>query len=1544
MADVFVSYKREDRELVRPLVRALQARGFTVWWDSRIETGENWLACIKRALDDASCVIVVWTSQSVGQDGLHASEIIEAEVEEGRKRNVLLPVQLQNGPFPFLYDRKQAQDLIDWQGNADDPAFERLTNDISRHCGDRTPPEPHELDAWFAAEDARNAQAYRDFLESFPASRFVSEVEPRAAEIEHRVADLRLAEEAARRIVSQFANEVSKPSFTPPLDFVIAEREEPRSCTEEQLFELLDQGLKAVLHAGPGGGKTVKLLDWAQTYCSAEDERVGVFLRLKEVANLGDELLAYLNRLEPAISEGAWSALARSGLLSLFCDGWNELNDSERKDVGTKLDIYARTHPAAGLVIGSRPLAPPPLKGKHTLLILERLSYKQIRAIVEARLGDAAQPALVELQESRDILDLVRTPFFLFAFCETRRAGKAPTTREGLIREMIIAGEQLPEHAAALRDVLEGQQTKYLRSLALEMLNRQQAELRSDAARQTVNRESSELVDCNLITAPHNAGTVLNTLRDHHYLIEHTGPDSSYRFQHQLINEWYAAGKVRDIALLALTDPVARRVLDQDILNEPAWTEAVFFAVETARSDDEIDATAYLILRAIGIAPGFAADLIAVASDEVWQRISADVQAFVEEWSPDAKRQSIQFIVRSGRPEFSDRVWDAIAAERSDSVGQALHSTELPYPGVLGPDWREKCRALSAERRSSLLSMLASSSSLEGAAMALEAALADGDAKAQASVASAFDFHGYREELTELLRSAGPETWEELVSRREIDGLWDDPWKEHAIAAAHRVFSQLEPGARRIRFGLRMRTLGEDVDIDFVSEVLALQGNDYHTERGLLEDVAEIDGERLSSVVLESILSGEDFRYAAAKHIRQDTPVSQERLVELCRVKSRNRECSILSPLLDRDSVATLLYEFIASHGAWRNTTGNERNAYGEACRALEDALEGADRNILADAILAWKPDRASQIGTVADLIMRAYRKDSPYEERGELTPALRSQIVSRLAEWAELLLAECADDRHSLHSLAEAIATFPSTTLLAPLRRLLMADLEQWRREKEEFKATIERGEPPDPASGARMSYAYRYGQNLLNLATGRNSDIASVGDDSDSLAVSPEMTDAVIDVLSEFLSDREFGTDAARVIATLRLDPVTQIGEQNLVSDRISVVPERREFRRLQKSRAPDPVVLRLIAAVNELRAEGSPEALDHAAKLANSAARMECGEHLSELTEFVAEHGSLELISTHLMVRLLFGHDVDGQLAERCLEELDARREERKWEYGESWFKWEQLLVLMVFGSKPLEAAQRLLTYDRNTRHHDERRIIESLGLCGHAEALQALKLLRERCVEQHLFDEWCSSVHRVGSLEAAETLLETLLQVQEQRDWYRARGLGEMVAELAEVYPGVREKILAVASDAQPEQLGRIAGIVRRTKDESFLIELLGIPEEGLMQLGDAMRSALHELCIRHKPVEGAGGLAEIVPHPVNKFRAAAFARVSAGDDGSEACKRLLMYVDAIRADYGETSDETRHPDIQVGIPWPPAALGAWEAAAKLVRSDTGDEST
>ena len=64
MSDVFVSYKAEDRQRVRPLVEALQADGLSVWWDANIGAGDEWRESIANNLDQARCVIVVWTKRS----------------------------------------------------------------------------------------------------------------------------------------------------------------------------------------------------------------------------------------------------------------------------------------------------------------------------------------------------------------------------------------------------------------------------------------------------------------------------------------------------------------------------------------------------------------------------------------------------------------------------------------------------------------------------------------------------------------------------------------------------------------------------------------------------------------------------------------------------------------------------------------------------------------------------------------------------------------------------------------------------------------------------------------------------------------------------------------------------------------------------------------------------------------------------------------------------------------------------------------------------------------------------------------------------------------------------------------------------------------------------------------------------------------------------------------------------------------------------------------------------------------------------------------
>ncbi len=65
MADVFISYARADKARVAPLVAAIEARGWSVWWDPEISPGREFDDEIDQELQAAGSVLVVWTPTSV---------------------------------------------------------------------------------------------------------------------------------------------------------------------------------------------------------------------------------------------------------------------------------------------------------------------------------------------------------------------------------------------------------------------------------------------------------------------------------------------------------------------------------------------------------------------------------------------------------------------------------------------------------------------------------------------------------------------------------------------------------------------------------------------------------------------------------------------------------------------------------------------------------------------------------------------------------------------------------------------------------------------------------------------------------------------------------------------------------------------------------------------------------------------------------------------------------------------------------------------------------------------------------------------------------------------------------------------------------------------------------------------------------------------------------------------------------------------------------------------------------------------------------------
>jgi hypothetical protein len=65
VADVFISYSQRMPASARSLAEGLKAKGYDVWWDTRLVGGDKFDDVIRDQLDGVEAVIVVWTTESV---------------------------------------------------------------------------------------------------------------------------------------------------------------------------------------------------------------------------------------------------------------------------------------------------------------------------------------------------------------------------------------------------------------------------------------------------------------------------------------------------------------------------------------------------------------------------------------------------------------------------------------------------------------------------------------------------------------------------------------------------------------------------------------------------------------------------------------------------------------------------------------------------------------------------------------------------------------------------------------------------------------------------------------------------------------------------------------------------------------------------------------------------------------------------------------------------------------------------------------------------------------------------------------------------------------------------------------------------------------------------------------------------------------------------------------------------------------------------------------------------------------------------------------
>jgi hypothetical protein len=136
VADIFLSYAREDIDSAKALADTLAERGWTVWWDRKIIPGKSFASTIEYELNAAKCVIALWSKASVNSDWC------KNEADVASRREVLVPALIERDvEIPLAFRHLHAADIREFDTKPSHAGLEQLTQAVAALVARRDVPQ-----------------------------------------------------------------------------------------------------------------------------------------------------------------------------------------------------------------------------------------------------------------------------------------------------------------------------------------------------------------------------------------------------------------------------------------------------------------------------------------------------------------------------------------------------------------------------------------------------------------------------------------------------------------------------------------------------------------------------------------------------------------------------------------------------------------------------------------------------------------------------------------------------------------------------------------------------------------------------------------------------------------------------------------------------------------------------------------------------------------------------------------------------------------------------------------------------------------------------------------------------------------------------------------------------------------------------------------------------------------------------------------------------------------------------------------------------------
>jgi len=224
MGDVFISYKQEERERMRPIADGLRELGVDIWFDERLQPDRSFTEEIQGLIHGCRAQLVCWSPAAV------ASEWVRGEAEKGRQRGVLVAVMIEQCDLPPPFNMHHAENLVGWTGDTRHNGWRKVCDAIGRKI-DR--PGLGEL---AAASGSNDAAAWKKWAQKFPNDPFADTAWAKAEELEIGAARERMAKErdGAKRAAEEAERRRAAASATVSAAAPAAPRAQPQPAPHSE--------------------------------------------------------------------------------------------------------------------------------------------------------------------------------------------------------------------------------------------------------------------------------------------------------------------------------------------------------------------------------------------------------------------------------------------------------------------------------------------------------------------------------------------------------------------------------------------------------------------------------------------------------------------------------------------------------------------------------------------------------------------------------------------------------------------------------------------------------------------------------------------------------------------------------------------------------------------------------------------------------------------------------------------------------------------------------------------------------------------------------------------------------------------------------------------------------------------------------------------------------------------------------------------------------------------------------------------------------------